>query len=126
MQDADPMLRGLVGHAERQDRPTSQADDLAVRTNEDQLGAMHSQLPQAPQEKQAVLPELPPMPAGLLYKSHAQGFPCHEFPHKAFVTEFASQHAVSKQHWMMPLWSLGPYACVQLYALCLATGSTIF
>lgn len=78
MQDADPMLRGLVGHAERQDRPTSQADDLAVRTNEDQLGAMHSQLPQAPQEKQAVLPELPPMPAGLLYKSHAQGFPCHD------------------------------------------------
>ena len=65
-QDSDLTLTGVIESAETRDRPPSQVDHVAPRANGDQLGATHSQVPQAPpQEKQAQLPELPPMPAGL-------------------------------------------------------------
>ena len=67
-QAAEVMLTGLIGRTEKQKRPPLQSDHAAPNSSRHELGATHTHLPQAPQEKQAALPELPPMPTGLSCK----------------------------------------------------------
>ena len=109
-----------IWHAERQDRPVLQVDHTTSRASGDELSAMHSQLPRAPQEKQAVLPELPPMPAGASHNRCAQCFLCVNSLRTRLSLDTASQHAVSEKHQTGCCWSLCMCSCTPL---CPVTGS---